>query len=380
MRPLINSGLPMEFTMRFSVFFSFIIAALFAAGAVFGARAWLDAERRELLMGILPEQTETVPTETVVVATGGIGFGERLTQRKLREIPWSGDIRPEGSFEKIAEVLLDGTESKARFALTSIAVGEPLLATKVTEPGVRAKLSTALSPGLKAVSIRVNDVLGVAGFVLPGDRVDILLTRDDFVDVLLQGVKVLAIDQIADDRKDKPSVVRTVTFEVGTQEAQKLTLGAQVGVLSLALRNLSSDELEDNIRITKEDLSDFDVADGLPSLKTAKADPNAERVADLEKQLEDMAGLLAKQMRTIEEKLERKPLPTPARGVSSGKARPTFDPSAKIGVIRNGNREEYRVDVPRPTAIEEEHAMKTSGSALLASWASLLAAQHTLKE
>ena len=84
---------------------------------------------------------------------------------------------------------------------------------------------------MKAVSIRVNDVLGVAGFVLPGDRVDIMLTRSDkavgtYTDVLLQGVKVLAIDQTADDRADKPSVARTVTFEVSTQEAQKLTLAA----------------------------------------------------------------------------------------------------------------------------------------------------------
>ncbi|MFC6639822.1 Flp pilus assembly protein CpaB [Sulfitobacter sediminilitoris] len=75
----------------------------------------------------------------------------------------------------------------------------------------------------------MNDVLGVAGFVLPGDRVDVLLTRDEFVDVLLQGLKVLAIDQIADELKDNPSVVRTVTFEVNTEEAQKLVLGEMLG-------------------------------------------------------------------------------------------------------------------------------------------------------
>ncbi|MGO7388837.1 Flp pilus assembly protein CpaB, partial [Rhizobium ruizarguesonis] len=91
--------------------------------------------------------------------------------------------------------------------------------------------------------------LGVAGFVRPSDRVDVLLTRvvrepagndQTFVDVLLQGVKVLAVDQTADERKDEPSVVKTVTFEVTTDEAQRLTLGSSIGTLSLALRNIAS--------------------------------------------------------------------------------------------------------------------------------------------
>ena len=100
--------------------------------------------------------------------------------------------------------------------------------------------------GKRAVSIRVNDVSGVAGFLLPGDRVDVLLTRqlgtggtkDLATDVILQNVVVLAIDQLTDEQREKPQVARTATVEVAPDEAQKLALAMQVGNLSLALRNV----------------------------------------------------------------------------------------------------------------------------------------------
>jgi pilus assembly protein CpaB len=99
----------------------------------------------------------------------------------------------------------------------------------------------------------VNDVNGVAGFVLPGDRVDLLLTRDPgsntnrptsggelMTDILLQNVKVLAIDQVADVKKDTPAVAKAVTLEVTPNDAQKLVLAQQVGTLSLSLRNVTN--------------------------------------------------------------------------------------------------------------------------------------------
>ena len=96
---------------------------------------------------------------------------------------------------------------------------EAILAAKITGPGQRATLSAMLGDGMKAVTIRVNDVEGVAGFVLPGDHVDVLLTRtgeknNAINDVVIQDARVLAIDQLADQRADKPSVVKAVTLEV----------------------------------------------------------------------------------------------------------------------------------------------------------------------
>ena len=103
--------------------------------------------------------------------------------------------------------------------LTAIEANEPILASKITGAGQRATLSAVLQDGMKAVTIRVNDVEGVAGFVLPGDRVDVVLTRqqDKLVaaaDVVLQNVRVLAVDQVADERAEKPSIAKAVTLEV----------------------------------------------------------------------------------------------------------------------------------------------------------------------
>ena len=154
----------------------------------------------------------------------------------LREVPWPHEAVPAGSFSKIAEL----TASR-RVVLTAIEANEPILASKITGSGQRATLSAMLGDGMKAVTIRVNDVEGVAGFVLPGDHVDVVLTRqqDKAVaasDVVLQNVRVLAVDQIADERAEKPSVAKAVTLEVEVTAAQKLALAATIGTFSLALR------------------------------------------------------------------------------------------------------------------------------------------------
>src|SRR5262249_19794070 len=155
-----------------------------------------------------------------------------------------------------------------RVVLTAIEANEPILASKITGPGQRATLSATLQDGMKAVTIRVNDVEGVAGFVLPGDRVDVALTRQkdsngkdkSSTDVVLQNVRVLAIDQTADERNDKPSVARAVTLEVDTASAQKVALAASVGNLSLILRK-AGDALADSTRpITLGDLTGGEVA------------------------------------------------------------------------------------------------------------------------
>jgi pilus assembly protein CpaB len=218
---------------------------------VFFARGWLESQR-----GLIVSQARQAPDATLVVAAKALRFGDRLDKENLREIPWSTSKLPAGSFADRETLLKAGD----RYVTSAIEEDEPIFAWKITGPGQRATLSAALEENMKAVTIRVNDVLGVAGFVLPGDRVDVLLTREgssgarSYVDVLLQGVKVLAVDQTADDRRDKPAVVKAVTLEVNTEEAQKLTLAATVGQLSLALRNMASAKAERTKRITLGDL------------------------------------------------------------------------------------------------------------------------------
>jgi pilus assembly protein CpaB len=118
---------------------------------------------------------------------------------------------------------------------------------------------------MKAVTIRVNDVDGVAGFVLPGDHVDVLMTRqpdktNSSTEVVLQMVKVLAVDQSADAAADKPAVARAVTLEVDTVSAQKLSLAGSIGALSLALRKAGESEIEGTRQVTPGDFARAEAA------------------------------------------------------------------------------------------------------------------------
>jgi pilus assembly protein CpaB len=164
----------------------------------------------------------------------------------LREIRWPSEATPAGAFATVAELVGSGDK---RIVLAAIEPNEPILPAKVTGPGQRGTLSAVLEEGMGAVTIQVNEVVGVAGFVLPGDRVDVLLTRhnpggdggptpgaNSFTDVVLQNVRVLAVGQTADERADKPAVVNAVTIEVGPISAQKVALAAKAGSLSLMLR------------------------------------------------------------------------------------------------------------------------------------------------
>ena len=143
--------------------------------------------------------------------------------------------------------------------LASIERNEPILRTKITGPGQKATLSAVIQDGMRAVTVRVNDVEGVAGFVLPGDHVDVLLTLQaerttGTNDVVIQNTRVLAVDQLADERSDKPSVAKAVTLEVDIAGAQKLSLASQVGTLALALRKAGDQDSTASRPITLADL------------------------------------------------------------------------------------------------------------------------------
>ena len=339
-----------------STILSLVVALILAGIAVYGVRTWINLERQQIasaMQGRGAAQNEA-PKATIVIASEPIRFGERLNPAILREVEWNSPMRPNGSFQKIEDLLTGSGEEHARFALTGIEQGEPVLASKVTMPGQRAKLSTSLSDGMKAVSIRVNDVLGVAGFVLPGDRVDVMLTRsirqqgneETYVDVLLQGVKVIAIDQIADDRKDQPSVVRTVTFEVNTAEAQKLVLAGTVGTLSLALRNAGSSGVEPVERMTIADLSDTAVSQELLVAGAQnQPDPAVERLEALEMLLKSLSVDVTEQIAGVERRInEQKPAIIKKEVVIERVVeRPAAPVMKTVGVIRNGKRDEYRV-------------------------------------
>jgi pilus assembly protein CpaB len=241
--------------VRKSTIVMIAFAVMFGLLAVFVAQAWLNsaAEQR---MKSLEANKKPVSTRTIVVAAKPLRFGNEVTREHLREVAWPEASLPAGSFAKADEILSGGK----RVALAAVEPNEPMLASKMTGPGQRATLSAMIRDGLKAVTIRVNDVDGVGGFVLPGDHVDVSLTRqmdktNATSEVVLQNVRVLAIDQSADERLEKPSVVKAVTLEVDAAGGQKLSLAASVGSLSLMLRKAGEANNQYTRRITLNDLS-----------------------------------------------------------------------------------------------------------------------------
>jgi pilus assembly protein CpaB len=183
-------------------------------------------------------------TKTVIVAARPLQFNAMLTVADLAEVQWPAASVPPGAFTSREALLGAG----GRTALVAIAQSEPILASKVTGPGQRGSLSAVIGEGMKAVTIRVDDVLGVAGFVQPGDQVDVIWTRNErtasasgrpsadtaYSVLLLQNVRVLAIDQIA-DRGPQAKPAKAVTVEVNAEGARQVALSANTGQLSLAL-------------------------------------------------------------------------------------------------------------------------------------------------
>lgn len=239
--------------MRVSTVVMVVLAGVFGLAAVFVAQMWLS--RQDALRSkAMKVETKPVATRKVVVAKSPLRFGNTLQANMLGEVEWPENAVPAGTFASVNEILAPGK----RIVLAAIEPNEPVLAAKLTGPGQRATLSAVIHPGMKAVTVRVSDVEGVAGFVLPGDRVDVLLTRrsdkSGMTDVVLQNAPVLAIDQLADERTDKPTIAKAVTLEVDTVAAQKLTLSAQLGVLSLALRKAGEPGTDESRRISADDI------------------------------------------------------------------------------------------------------------------------------
>jgi pilus assembly protein CpaB len=231
------------------------IAAVFGAISIFAADLWVkSAENRRIdpiEVSVPMPDLPKVEFKTIVVAAAPLRFGMELDRAQLSEIPWSQDNLPQGAFSSIDELLADGS----RVVLSPIEISEPVLLTKLSGANGRATLSNLLAPGMRAVTIKTDEIAGVGGFVTPGDRVDVVLTRDAgaieevsdnaagasgstiTTEVVVENAKVLTVGQGADERQTSPQVVNSVTVEVSVDGAQKIALARNVGSLSLSLRS-----------------------------------------------------------------------------------------------------------------------------------------------
>jgi len=182
----------------------------------------------------------------VVVATRDMPFGSNVRKDSLQYAEWPADSVPEGAFGDMEALVADKEGTGNRVVLRALHKGEPLLQRQISGFGGKSTLSRKVGEGKRAFSVRVNDVSGVGGFLLPGDRVDVMLTQTPIggsnivTDLILQNIMILGIDQLTDEGSEKPTLAQTVTMEVSPDQAQKLALAQQAGTLSLTLRNYAN--------------------------------------------------------------------------------------------------------------------------------------------
>jgi pilus assembly protein CpaB len=192
----------------------------------------------------------------VYVAAANIPFGAEITLESLTVQGWPLEAVPFGAITDPYLIIGDGTAS--RRAKREISQGELLLPEKMSEFGEVISIGQKLGANTRAVAIQVDAVTGVAGFVAPGDRVDIVLTQGQGESLssftILQDVAVIGVDQAADADAVRESIARTVTVEVSARDGQKLALARNAGQLSLTLRSLDNATNEPLAPVTLADV------------------------------------------------------------------------------------------------------------------------------
>jgi len=184
--------------------------------------------------------TQTVVSNKVIVAAVDIELGGKITPQMLTTVDWPVGSMPAGAFKDVKDL-------QDRVVMTGVMRGEAVLERKLAPPGSQGGLSAVIAQGKRAMTVRVNDVVGVAGFALPGNYVDVMVNAqqdkakgEDNAQIsktVLSHVLVLAVAQEAGRDDTKPRVVSAVTLELSLEDSEKLDLARSVGTLSLVLRN-----------------------------------------------------------------------------------------------------------------------------------------------
>lgn len=191
-------------------------------------------------------------TAPVVVASRDLDLGTPLTPAMVQVVPWPSGAIPTGSFKELKQL-------EGRVARSPVFKGEPILEAKLAPQGTKGGLNSIIPGGKRAISVRVNEVVGVAGFALPGSYVDIMVNTKDSKDsavskIVLKRILVLAVAQEANRDETKPKVVNAVTLEVTPDEAEKIDLARSIGTLSLVLRNSIDQQDMETAGVRRDDL------------------------------------------------------------------------------------------------------------------------------
>jgi pilus assembly protein CpaB len=241
--------------MRTGTVISLGASAVLGVGALIVARVWLPQSAAHGAQPAKPAaEAATVP---VVVASAAIPYGGKVDPSHLivERLP-AGDVPP-GAFSDPNQMIK--MQGGVPVALTPIAAREPVLPGKLSGGGARAIVSAGITEGMRAYTIGIGETAGVGGHILPGDRVDVILTRQPPVpkavrdacddckferaDVVLQNVKIIGMDLNVDPTSTQSAVAHTATLEVSVLDAQKLSVASQIGIMSLALRRVGQADI-----------------------------------------------------------------------------------------------------------------------------------------
>lgn len=250
------------------VFALVLLLGLGLAGfAVYMAQNYMAQIQAERDM-LVATQAEAPALIDVVVAARPLKYGDRISREDLRTIRWPADSLPAGVFHMITApqdapaetpAVFAANETRLRAALRSFEPFEPVLASKVTAPGADAGITSNLSPGMRALAIRVDVTTGVSGFLRPGDRVDVYWTGNaggqEVTKLIQAAVRLIAIDQSADaDRTAETLIARTVTVEANPQQVAALAQAQSTGRLTLALVGAGDTVLSEAVEIDQREL------------------------------------------------------------------------------------------------------------------------------
>ena len=247
-----------------AVFGLVLVAGVGLAGfAVMMAKQQFGAYQTELARA-QSMQTQIVPTVEVFVAKKTLNYGEALTKQDLRAVKWPSNAIPAGSFTKLEDIFPAAIDAP-RYVLRPIEKDEAIMASKVSAPGEDAGLNTRIERGMRAFAVKVDVASGVSGFLRPGDRVDVYWTGSVNQDVsgAVQGeitklieanVRLIAVDQSADESNGEASIARTVTVAVRPDQVAGLAQAQFTGRLSLSLVGANDDTVADAIQVDQRRL------------------------------------------------------------------------------------------------------------------------------
>ncbi len=204
------------------------LSLLMAIGAAFVANEWVVAR-------VMPDRQAESDSAQVVAAAMSIPFATKVEERHLKLVEVPEGLTPEGFFETIEDVV-------GQVSTTNISRGEILVTERFRAHSAGSTLAALVKENMRAVTVRVDDVVGVAGFLLPGNTVDVLASRRvagkrAVTETILRNIKVLAVDQTASADDNEPVIVRAVTLEMLPPQAETLFRARTEGTIQLTLRN-----------------------------------------------------------------------------------------------------------------------------------------------